>query len=222
MSIESIESMARSFDNELRQLETLSNSSPHLRKYTTRIENDWETTAVMSNYSPYSYQYNNMHIPPEHSFELAAAESERERLYDRLNDLTARVDELETSNKHLETVVTHYKNRNMMLEGKLQAADSSFVRDNCYFEESAMQQEEDTIKMTNMYKLKCTALELKVQELQLLLEHSQKNIHDAALAREQSKTEYNEEVAKRLHAEKQRDAYAAAYRQALQHIEKWS
>ena len=44
-------------------------------------------------------------VPLEHSFELAAAEWEREQLHDKLSDLMARVEELDSHNRYQETVI---------------------------------------------------------------------------------------------------------------------
>lgn len=209
MSIESIESLARSFDSELRQLESLSNSSPAHR-----------VSRHIAYHSPDSAPHAGNFLP-EHSFELAAAESERERLHDKLNDLSARVEELELHTKHQESIIAHLKKRNRDLETKLQDGDT-YKGDESSSDISFSFQDIEKERGGQMYRLKCKALELELQETKILLSQSQKKMEEANSAYQNASTDHQNEVSKRVHAEKQRDAYAAAYRQALQHIEKWS
>jgi hypothetical protein len=206
MSIESIESMARSFDDELRALESLSGSSPLHRSPPHPTKGLGAGQGLPS---------------LEHSFELAAAESERERLYDKMNDLTERVEELELHNRHQEKMLSHLKKRNKELERQLlHAADADPGEDDS--KDDSVSFQDDDNKGNQMYRLQCKALELELQEMKMLLTQSQKKVQDSTVARDTVSTELQDERAKRHHAEKQKDAYAAAYRQALQHIEKWS
>lgn len=207
--MESIESLAKSFDRELKQLELLSSSSS-LHKDEFRFKKTLDIDL-----------YAEDRLLPEHSFELAAAESEREKLYDKMHDLAARVEELEMHNRHQDGMIAHLKKRNRSLEEKLLVAESNRNRfDETDSEPSPLEIEND--KQQELYRLKCKALEIKLREMKLLLHQSQKNAQDAATARQSCELARQEELAKRVHAEKQRDAYAAAYRQALGHIEKWS
>lgn len=199
MSIESIESLAKSFDNELRQLELLSNSS----------------AVYMSPHHRNSKAYD-----PEHSFELAAQESERERLHDKLNDLTERVGELELQNRHQESMINHLKKRNKELENRLLRAGDSYHREDVDLDQSILDDESGQTR--KMYRLQCKMLEVELRETKLLLEQTQRSSQLAEVARKNAELERQEEVAIRVHAVKQRDAYASAYRQALKHIEKWS
>jgi hypothetical protein len=193
MSIESIESIARSFDNELKQFEL----------QTGLI--DFGSSSLCD--SPVD-----THMLPEHSLELAAAESEREKLYDKLHDLTARVEELEAHNRHQETLLIQMNRKNRQLEEKVRSLDENEISESSVFDDN----------IAELLRAKNKALDLELNEARALLMQSMKSCRDAITAKKTADNEREAEMKRRLLAEKQRDAYAAAYQQALSHIEKWS
>lgn len=163
-------------------------------------------------------------MTPEHSFELAAAESEREQLHDRLNDLQCRVEELEAYTRYQDDFIERLKRRNGSLESRLRQTEAKLAQQGQLSGAGGggggPQFGEDVGHRLDMYRMRLNLLELELEEARDLLKVSRLDQEATRTSLATSETRREEEAVRRILAEKQRDAYVAAYEEALAHIEK--
>ena len=131
-------------------------------------------------------------------------------IQDKLHDLLARSEDFDGQMCKLQEDVLYLTEKNeelmkenVMLKSKLTAFTS--VTENALY-----QQELDN---------EC---DKKMAELRVKLESVQKTCDDNFIAREIAEKELQKEKQKRVLAQKERDAYSAAYEASLKHFEKWA
>ena len=218
MSLEAIESLAHSFDQELKQFEkTLSTPIAGLNS-------SWGARALDSKEDVHTPEKSQIATPLEHSFELAAAEWERERLHDKLNDLMSRVEELDSHSKYQDGVISELRRKNKLLEGKPDVTSDIAIgpKLNVLNDSTSSALDNEITTTEDTYRLKCRLLQLELDEAKSLLSIARRSADEHRTALLKCETEREREVLRRVQAEKERDAYAGAYEAALLHIEKWS
>ena len=145
------------------------------------------------------------------AFELAAAEAEREDMQDKLNMLLSRTEEhdsqLTTLNKNNASLLK--KNEALMNENRLLQQElinwKATDRVNNYVASDLgkkLTEEQNNQLMSNYANL-----EYKLAETKSLLAQAQSQIDDLNMARDLTQQELDREKIKRVHAEKERDAY---------------
>jgi len=145
-------------------------------------------------------------------FEQAAAEGEREALHDRLQTLLARSEDYEVQQASMRDLAR--RNEELMRENAVlrRSRDESIEKQKASAEVAANSDLEERFK----------DLEFKLAEARSKLARAQQSQDDHLLARELAEKRLEQEKLSRSHAEKERDAYAAAYEASLKHFEKWS
>ena len=146
-------------------------------------------------------------------FEQAAAEGEREALQDRLQTLLARSEDFELQQVSMRELVL--RNEELMRENSLLRK----FRDD-YGEEQKANAPTAVGKSDPDESFK--DLEFRLAEARSKLARALQSQDDHLLAREMAEKRLDQEKLARSHAEKERDAYAAAYEASLKHFEKWS
>ena len=146
-------------------------------------------------------------------FEQAAAEGEREALQDRLQTLLARSEDFELQQVSMRELVL--RNEELMRENSLLRK----FRDD-YGEEQKANAPIAVGKSDPDESFK--DLEFRLAEARSKLARALQSQDDHLLARELAEKRLDQEKLARSHAEKERDAYAAAYEASLKHFEKWS
>jgi hypothetical protein len=161
---------------------------------------------------------------PEHSFELAAAESEREQLHDRLNDLQCRVEQLEVYTKYQDDYIERLKRKNSALESKLRQSEAARLMHqlspDIAMGGASLSFGVDVEHRLDMYRTRVSLMEVELQEARELLATSRLDQEALRAGLSSSEARREEECLRRILAEKQRDAYVAAYEEALAHIDK--
>lgn len=154
------------------------------------------------------------------TFELAAAESEKEELEDKLKILLSKTEDfdwqlrqLSEENIALRSANEHLHQENLQLkaivaEYEQQAGRIRADHDN---EPSAGSLDIEDLRL----------VEFKLAETRSKLARSQQLYEDLFMAKEQALRELEQERITRIHVEKERDAYSAAYEASLQHFERW-
>mmetsp|Transcript_9582 Transcript_9582/g.14429 ORF Transcript_9582/g.14429 Transcript_9582/m.14429 type:complete len:242 (-) Transcript_9582:198-923(-) len=179
----------------------------------------------------------------EHCFELALAESEKESLQDDVAMLSSRNEELEDCILHQRFIIDLLKNLNEKLYKKAGTDDEALneeirqLNDTLLtYNDRSLELQENSSANTLRHskyipsprKTKSnTKMAVEMGEMQLMVSQLKGSLA-AALARQEDhqrirrllEQELNEERLKRLHAEKQRDAYALAYEDSLLHFKK--
>jgi hypothetical protein len=151
------------------------------------------------------------------AYELAAAESEKEELQDKLRVLLSKTEDfdqqlrnLTTENFALRSANEHLYYENEQL--KLSPTDYDHSHQQNLAGDGAESIDIEEFRL----------LEFKLAETRSKLAKSQQLYEDLYMAKEQALRELDQERLTRIHAEKERDAYSAAYEAALQHFERWT
>lgn len=157
------------------------------------------------------------------AYEIAAAEGDREELQDRLNMLLSKMEDYDKLAEQLNIRNSDLirKNENLINENQtfrnqiLELKASAAVKDSISNDMNRLMA--PSAKSEHVY----SQLEFKLAETRSQLARSQQSIEDLELYKDQLIQKLDEEELKRVHAEKERDAYSAAYEQSLAHFEKW-
>lgn len=150
-------------------------------------------------------------------FEIAAAEGEKEALHDRLQTLLARSEDFESQQSVLRELTL--RNEELLREnGILRKFREDYISDFNSRQYSLQAPDTAMPDLEEKYK----DLEFKLAEARSKLARAQQAQDDHLLARELAEKRLEQEKLGRSHAEKERDAYAAAYEASLKHFERWS
>jgi hypothetical protein len=183
------------------------------------------------------------------TFDMAIAESEKESMQDRLNDLTARNEELEDRVIHQNFIIELMKNLNEKLYAKVVADDalasemneinevlSTYIARNVEIESldtnklpvSSSFSSRDAVSSSRGRHVKTQLklavelgeLQMTISELKGALSMAVSKHEDHLRVRSLLEQQRQEERLERVKAEKQRDAYARAYEESLRHFKK--
>jgi hypothetical protein len=151
-------------------------------------------------------------------FDLASAEGEKEALHDRLATLLARSEDFESQQASLRELAS--RNEELLREN---AVLRKFREDYIEQQQSAADDVAATrSKSSEDLEERYKELEFTLAETRSKLARAQQAQDDHLLARELAEKRLDQEKVGRSHAEKERDAYAAAYEASLKHFERWS
>lgn len=169
------------------------------------------------------FQFNRRNGPRTLSaFELAQAEGDRECLEDRLDALTKDCEEKEKGLVEFRSKVAELTNQNAELQRNndlLQFKLSQLSRDKEVSDEDI---KHSSIDQTTQAQALYGELEHRLSETRAQLKSAQSKFLAQAQAQEAIEKELSAERIRRMHAEKERDAYALAYEVSLKHFEKWT
>jgi DNA repair exonuclease SbcCD ATPase subunit len=150
-------------------------------------------------------------------FDLASAEGEKEALHDRLATLLARSEDFESQQASLRELAS--RNEELLREN---AVLRKFREDYIEQQQSAADVAATRSKSSEDLEERYKELEFTLAETRSKLARAQQAQDDHLLARELAEKRLDQEKVGRSHAEKERDAYAAAYEASLKHFERWS
>lgn len=158
------------------------------------------------------------------AFELAEAEIEKEELQDQLRillskteDFDAQLLQLHAENQDLFTRYTQVLRENERL--KQEVTD---MRNERTMSQVLATPGAPTAPAPTVSEQDYQALEFKLAETRAKLARFQQHFEDLTLAREVTVKELERERLLRLKAEKERDAYSAAYEMSLKKIDHWA
>lgn len=181
------------------------------------------------------------------TFDMAIAESEKETMQDRLNDLTARNEELEDRVIHQNFIIELMKSLNEKLIVRVVADDalaseineinevlSTYISRNAEIESMNIKRLNSSSAVREIARsrsghfdktqLKLTVelgeLQMTISELKGALSMAISKHEDHLRVRAMLERQRQEERLERVKAEKQRDAYALAYEESLRHFKK--
>lgn len=152
------------------------------------------------------------------SYEEVEADIEKEQLHDKLQMLLSRTDDYDKQILELTRINFELKSRNEQLQRenerllhRISDLEQNQLTNNLAQSTSNSHNNEDFRHM-----------EFKLAETRSKLARSQQAYDDLILAKDSALLELEKERMIRLHIEKERDAYSAAYEQSLLHFEKWA
>lgn len=165
------------------------------------------------------------------AYELAEAESEREELQDKLRLLLSKTEEYDQNlavitkeNQEIKALTNQLSKENESLRKQLedirkqQQVNNNENNDNS--NQSKISKSELGGNVTSNKEFQ--DLEFKLAETKSKLARMQQAYEDLQIAKELALQELEQEKLARMHIEKERDAFSAAYEASLMHIEKWS
>jgi hypothetical protein len=151
------------------------------------------------------------------AYELAEAEGEKEQLEDRLHELLSKTEEFD--GKLLELT---QRNLDLTAENEKLSCENIILN-------------EQITKLTSVFKykipnsFKCDLneedfreMEFKLAETRSKLARTLQTYDDLTLMKDFALKQLEQEKLARIHVEKERDAYSAAYEASLTHFDKWS
>jgi hypothetical protein len=149
------------------------------------------------------------------AYELAEAEIEKEELQDKLRLLMSKTEEFDKEFMELNEINHELKAKNEQL-----THDNDELKEKVQSLEQKLHDEQQLkeLQKTQQYE----QLEYKLAETKGMLAKYQQLYEDMMMVKEIAVAELEKERLHRVHAEKERDAYSAAYEASLQHFEKWS
>lgn len=176
-------------------------------------------------------RFSQQHQHPLTAFEIAEAEIEKEELQDKLRLLLSKTEDFDT-----QLMTLHAENRDLRSRFESQIRENERLRH--YIEELESQQyraasvkdlvnenrDDDNFLATESGPTEeaYRELEFKLAETRARMARFQQNLDDITLARDCTIKELERERLTRIHAEKERDAYSAAYESSLKHLDKWA
>jgi chromosome segregation ATPase len=164
-------------------------------------------------------RWNSNHAPKSLSaFEIAEAESEKEELQDRLHILLTRTEDFESQICQVQSNLLNLTVANKSLHSENEILKDVLEKQNCQRKTPDEAEPSSGGQLPENYY----DLEYRLAETRAQLARSQQATEDLLLARELLEKELEHERRRREHAEKERDAYSAAYEASLKHFEKWS
>lgn len=170
------------------------------------------------------------------AYEYAEAEIEKEEMHDKLQlllskteDYDAKLLEMNKMNLELKSRNDQYQRENERLlhyikeleenqqknsnqNGTITSSTALVSTGNPRNNENGKQRTEEEFRQ----------LEFKLAETRSKLARTQQAYEDLSLAKDSALIELEKERMIRIHAERERDAYSAAYEQSLLHFEKWT
>ena len=159
-------------------------------------------------------------------YELAEAEAEREELQDKLDILLSKTDEFDDQLLQMNKLNMSLKTQNKTLETENQrlkqiVSDLTPASDSSCPEISCTDNTECGVEVGHRKaSLELKTLQTKNAELRARLTRMEKSYDDMCVAKDALVQELEHERMLRIHIEKERDAYSAAYEVSLQHFEK--
>jgi len=157
-------------------------------------------------------------------FELRQAEEEMGVLKARLDHLLSSSEESAQKEEDLRGQNIALQKRNETLEREIEELKRSAGAATVHpaIVSSSPERVGDDTNAEEAEQKRYNELEFKLAETRGLLARALQAQEDSQLARELAEKRLEQERSIRLHAEKERDAYSAAYEASLKHFEKWS
>lgn len=150
------------------------------------------------------------------AYEYAEAEGEKEEMQDRLQLLLSKTEEFDSQLAEMNRI-------NMDLKAENHRKDMENIRLKKQLEEISISNFHGaTTRGSNGEDLLSDAIMLKLAEVQEKLIKAEQDYDDLLLSKEVALRELEQERMTRIHIEKERDAYSAAYEASLRHFEKWT
>jgi DNA repair exonuclease SbcCD ATPase subunit len=172
------------------------------------------------------------------AYEYAEAEGEKEELEDKFNQLltkseewNAQIEYVSRQNADLQAHNSQLVSDNVLLRQKLGMSETSqptvptlsvLAPDTESKSGSIGDSAVPAYECYGALSQGSIALELLLAETRAKLLRMEAAYHDMVLLKDAALQELEGERAMRVHAEKERDAFSAAYEASLQHFEKWS
>lgn len=158
------------------------------------------------------------------AYELAVAESEKEELQDRLRVLLSKTEDFDQQLRDLtaENLALRCANDQLYHENrhlKLSLTEYEKIQQQQHFQSNGLN---GGTAIQHIELEDFRLLEFKLAETRSKLARTQQLNEDLHLAKEQALRELDQERLTRIHIEKERDAYSAAYEASLQHFERWT
>lgn len=230
-SKDSTDEMENDIERELQKLEQIFDDENYLLEYID--ENSDNRTRLHNRTSQQVAKVKSKHHSKQEdsrrenytAYEIAAAEGDREELQDRLHMLLSKMEDYDKLAEQLnirnidlirknETLINENQQlRNQVIELK----SSSALRDTVSNDMNTLATTASSAKSEHVF----SQLEFKLAETRSQLARSQQSVEDLEMYKEQLIQQLDEEGTKRMHAEKERDVYSAAYEQSLTHFDKW-
>eukprot|EP01038_Epipyxis_sp_PR26KG_P006943 gene6943-9497_t len=154
-------------------------------------------------------------------FELAAAEGEKEELQDKLQILLAKTEEVDGKLLELNKNNAELVSKNNLLIKENDELHQKLIEldfQNSLSAKIKKDNNPDTLHSEIEYR----QVEFRLAETRARLARCLQSCEDISLAKDAAIRELEQERIARIHAEKERDAYSAAYEASLNHFEKWS
>lgn len=147
------------------------------------------------------------------AYELAQAEGEKEILEDRLHELLSKTDEYNSKLIALSNTNIDLVSRNEKLSKENEDLKAQLA---------AMQKLKLDSDSSNNTEERFRQVEFKLAEAKARLARTLQTFDDLTLAKDFALKELEQERLMRIHAEKERDAYCAAYEASLSHFDRWT
>jgi chromosome segregation ATPase len=155
------------------------------------------------------------------AFELAEAEIEKEELHDKLQFLLSKTEDYDRQLLDVTNLNFELKSRNEQFQRENERLLQRIAElETLHKSKSVHSLEKQPISLRSETEFR--ELEFKLAETRSKLARTQQAYDDLSLAKDSALIELEKERMIRLHVEKERDAYSAAYEQSLLHFEKWS
>eukprot|EP01031_Cornospumella_fuschlensis_P034820 gene34820-42169_t len=151
------------------------------------------------------------------TYEIAAAESEREELQDSLRILLSKTEDFDAQLRQVNAENFAIRSANEQLR-----RENLTLRQMLVDQEKELEGQRGRSGVGGEVGEDFRLLEFKLAETRSKLARAQQVFEDCHLAKEQALRELEAERQRRIHVEKERDAYSAAYEASLQHFERWS
>jgi len=169
--------------------------------------------------SPYNNPGNSPNTKPSRlsysAYDLAEAEIEKEELQDKLRLILSKTEEFDKEFMELNEINHELKSKNEKITCEnLQLKDTIQELEQKLTNEASLKAQEKTHEYQQ--------LEFRLAETKSVLAKYLQLYEDMAMTKEIAVVELEREKLHRIHVEKERDAYSAAYEASLQHFEKWS
>ncbi len=159
------------------------------------------------------------------AYELAVAEGEKEELEDKLHELLTKTNDydsqlllLSQNNMELANENKRIRLENASLLQQVQATTKTSLTTVCSPTKCCSTTTSDSQRTCTDFE----ALELLLGETRSKLARSLQTLDDLSLAKDFAVRQLEQERLARVHVEKERDAYSAAYEASLIHFDKWS
>jgi septal ring factor EnvC (AmiA/AmiB activator) len=155
------------------------------------------------------------------AFELAEAEIEKEELHDKLQFLLSKTEDYDRQLLDVTNLNFELKSRNEQFQReneRLLQRIAELETLNSSKSVHPFEKQSSSLRSDGEFR----ELEFKLAETRSKLARTQQAYDDLSLAKDSALIELEKERMIRVHVEKERDAYSAAYEQSLLHFERWS
>lgn len=191
-------------------------------------ESQLETTAHNSRSKPDRLSYS--------AYEYAEAEGEKEELEDKFKQLVSRSEDWTAQIEYISGLNSQLQQRNLQLLaenqklrerlGTIEPVPGNDVVSPLTPETEAKHcstaEQEPVYECYGSISQGSIALELLLAETRAKLQRAEAAYQDMAQIKDAALQELESERALRIHAEKERDAFSAAYEASLEHFERWT